>query len=258
MEIKARQSATKVVLIFLGTRGGIARRSRRHRRHSSLLIQYRDARIMIDCGADWLTKLSSIAPTAIVLTHAHPDHADGLAKGAQCPVYAEKKTLDSLKGFPIHDRRVMPAHRSVLIHGVRFIAYPVQHSIRAPAVGYRISVKGARFFYVPDVAGLPNALNTLRGVDVYIGDGANMTRSMVRKRNGRQIGHASIVTQLGWCKLAGVHRAIFTHCGSPIVRGEARALNAAVRQLGRAQGIDACLACDGNRLSLSGAVGGAV
>jgi hypothetical protein len=67
---------------------------------------------------------------------------------------------------------------------VRFKAYPVQHSVRAPAVGYRVSAKGARFFYVPDVAGLPDAPNTLRGISVYIGDGATMTRSMVRKKNG--------------------------------------------------------------------------
>jgi glyoxylase-like metal-dependent hydrolase (beta-lactamase superfamily II) len=79
--IKVRQQATMVDLTFLGTRGELAIRSRRHRRHSSLLIQYNDARIMIDCGADWLGRLSSVAPTAIVLTHAHPDHAWGLAKG---------------------------------------------------------------------------------------------------------------------------------------------------------------------------------
>jgi phosphoribosyl 1,2-cyclic phosphodiesterase len=250
--IKVRQRATIIDLTFLGTRGELAIRSRRHRRHSSLLIQHNDARIMIDCGADWLGRLSSVAPTAIVLTHAHPDHAWGLAEGAPCPVYASKETLDLLRGFPIRDRREMPRQKSVVIDGVRFKAYSVQHSIRAPAVGYRVSVKGVRFFYVPDVAGLPDAPNTLRGISVYIGDGATMTRSMVRKKNGTLIGHAPMTGQLSWCKMAGVRRAIFTHCGSPIVRGNARVLNAAIRRLGRAQGIDARLACDGNRLSLSG------
>lgn len=207
---------------------------------------------MIDCGADWLGRLSSVAPTAIILTHAHPDHARGLAKGAPCPVYASKKTLDLLHGFPIQDRREMPIKKSVMIGGVRFEAYPVQHSVRAPAVGYRVSAKGVSFFYVPDVAGLPDVPNALRGINVYIGDGATMTRSMVRKKNGTLIGHAPMTGQLSWCKMAGVRRAIFTHCGSPIVRGNARVLSAAIRRLGRAQGIDARLACDGNRLSLSG------
>jgi ribonuclease BN (tRNA processing enzyme) len=250
------QRTTAVDLTFLGTRGGIAVRSRRHRRHSSLLIQHNDARIMIDCGADWLGRLSSVAPTAIVLTHAHPDHAWGLAKGAPCPVYASKETLEFLHRFPIHDRREMPRQKSVMIGGVRFKAYPVQHSIRAPAVGYRVSAKGTRFFYVPDVAGLPDAPNALRGIDVYIGDGATMKRSMVRKKKGTLIGHAPMTVQLGSCKMAGVRRAIFTHCGSPIVRGKARVLSASVRRLGREQGIDACLASDGNRLSLSGGARG--
>lgn len=243
---------TAVNLTFLGTRGGIAIRSRRHRRHSSLLIQHNDARIMIDCGADWLGRLASVAPTAIVLTHAHPDHAWGLAKGAPCPVYASKKTLNLLHGFPIHDRREMPLQKSVVIDGVRFRAYPVQHSVRAPAVGYRVSAKGVRLFYVPDVAGLSDAPNALRGINVYIGDGATMMRSMVRKKDGTLIGHAPMTVQLSWCKKAGIRRAIFTHCGSPIVRGKARVLSVAIRRLGREQGIDARLACDGKRLSLSG------
>ena len=240
------------ILTFLGTRGGIVGRSRRHWRHSSLLIKHGDARIMIDCGTDWLARLLRIAPTTIVLTHAHPDHAQGLAKDVPCPVYASKKTLDSLKRFPIRDRREMPARKSVMIDGVQFKAYPVQHSIRAPAVGYRVSVKGVNFFYAPDVAKLPDMLDVLRGIDVYIGDGATVARSMVRKKNGRLIGHAPITVQLGWCKLAGVQRAIFTHCGSPIVRGKARELSAAIRRLGQEQGIDARIASDGDRFSLSG------
>jgi len=131
---------------FLGTRGGIEIHSRRHRRHSSLLVEHHDARIMIDCGADWLGRLRSVAPTAIVLTHAHFDHAFGLAEGAPCPVHATKETLDLLHRFPIHEPRRMPVRRSVTIDGVIFKAFPVRHSIRAPAVGYRVSAEESCFF----------------------------------------------------------------------------------------------------------------
>jgi phosphoribosyl 1,2-cyclic phosphodiesterase len=236
-------------LTFLGTRGEIEVRSRRHRRHSALLVCQDDARIMIDCGADWLNRLGAIAPTAIVLTHAHPDHAWGLAKGAPCPVYATTQTLGLLQRFPICDRRKMPLRRFVSIGGLRFTAIPVQHSIRAPAVGYRVSGRTGSFFYVPDVANLPNASDTLRRADVYIGDGATIRRSMVRKTNTNLIGHAPITMQLDWCAKANVRCAIFTHCGSPIVRGDVRALNASVQQLGYDHGIDARLACDGDRLT---------
>ena len=126
-------------LTFLGTRGAIDIRSRRHRRHSALLVEHRDARLMIDCGADWLGRLSVIAPTAIILTHAHPDHAAGLAAGAPCPVYATKETLNLLRRLPIRDRCGMPLQRMITIGELRLTAFPVQHSIEAPAVGYCVA-----------------------------------------------------------------------------------------------------------------------
>ena len=36
----------------------------------------------------------------------------------------------------------------------------------------------------------------LGAVDLYVGDGASLTRSIVRRRDGRRIGHASIATRL--------------------------------------------------------------
>ena len=239
-------------LTFLGTRGEIGLSTRRHRRHSALLVRHNDAGIMIDCGTDWLGQLGAIAPTAIVLTHAHPDHAAGLSKGAPCPVYGTKNTLALLKKFPIRQPRVIPLRKSVVICGVRFKAFPVQHSIRAPAVGYRVSAQGSSFFYLPDVAGFPGATAALRGIDVYIGDGATMRRWMVRHTGGTLIGHAPMAVQLRWCESAGIRRAIFTHCGSPTVRGDARLMDALVQKLGREHGVDARIASDGSRLSIPG------
>lgn len=236
-------------LVFLGTRGEIKIRSRRHRRHSSLLVRHNDARIMVDCGSDWLHLLPAIAPTAIVLTHAHPDHAWGLAEGAPCPVYATTETYCLLHGFPVRQWRRMPLGRAVVISGVRFKACTVQHSIRAPAVGYHMSAEGRSLFYLPDVAWLPNASRALRGIDVYIGDGATLTRPLVRRRAETLIGHATIVTQLDWCRQAHVPQAIFSHCGSQVVGGDARRLNALLRRLGHERDVEASFACDGLRLS---------
>lgn len=78
-------------LTFLGTRGEIEAHTRRHRMQTSLLVSYRSADVMVDCGFGWLGKLNRVDPSAIMLTHAHPDHAWGLKRGAPCPVYAPDK-----------------------------------------------------------------------------------------------------------------------------------------------------------------------
>src|SRR3974390_3231288 len=101
-------ASTQMRLIFLGTRGGIKLRSRRHWRHSTLLIEQSATRVMIDCGEDWRGRIGMIAPAAIILTHAHPDHAAGLTKGAPCSVYAPAETIDLLRRYPVADWRKIP------------------------------------------------------------------------------------------------------------------------------------------------------
>lgn len=148
-------------LRFLGTRGEIERRSAEHRRHSALLV----GRVLVDCGLDLLDDLDRLRPRAIVLTHAHRDHAGGLRHGAPCPVWATEEVWAGIR----------------------------------------------------------------------------------RYRDGVPIGHASIRTQLDWCAEHGVARAVFTHCGSQIVRSPAAAAKA-VTALAGERGMNAALAHDGLEL----------
>ena len=104
--------------------------------------------------------------------------------------------LGLVRRFPLRDRRSVPIKKAMTIGGITFKAYPVQHSIRAPAVGYRVTTKVGSFFYIPDVAKLADVAAALGGVSVYIGDGATMRRSMVRVRGRTLIGHAPITAQL--------------------------------------------------------------
>ena len=86
---------------------------------------------------------------------------------------------------------------------------------------------------------------------LYVGDGASIVRSMVRVRDHVMIGHAPIIAQLRWCEAEGVARAIFTHCGSGIVKGDARRIEARIRELGREHGVDASVARDGLTIELA-------
>jgi hypothetical protein len=68
---------------------------------------------------------------------------------------------------------------------------------------------------------------------------------MVRDAGGVPIGHASIMRQLEWCGSAGVRRAVFTHCGSPIVVGDEDTISDQIAQAGRRIGVGTRLAHDG-------------
>jgi phosphoribosyl 1,2-cyclic phosphodiesterase len=126
---------------------------------------------------------------------------------------------------------------------------PVQHSIRAPAVGYRISCGKSVVFYVPDVLSIPDSDRAFANVDLYVGDGASLRRPIQRQHDGTRVGHASVATQIEWCAAAGIRRAIFTHCGTGAVTHE-RKTELAVIALGEGLRIDAHVAIDGLKVSL--------
>jgi hypothetical protein len=238
-------------LTLLGTRAEIEARLYRHRRHSALVIERNDARIMIDRGADWLHCLRRIALTAIV--HAHADHAAGPINGAPCPVYARRPRCGCsvarrlLTGALYHFAGpcALGACGSAPSQCVTpFVLLPSPIAGR-PTVPALLSAQYRR---------KPKAADTLRQIDIYRGDRATMSRSMARRKAGMLVRTCTpIVRQLAWCAKAHVRRAIFTYCGSPIVRAPPRSLDALIDRLGRKQGIEARAARDGDRLSVRAA-----
>lgn len=238
-----------VKLTFLGTRGYIRLRSRAHRRHTSTLVSYRGRKVLLDYGEDWVGMAETIAPQAILITHAHPDHAFGLRRGAPCPVYATPLTWKSLDRFPVPPelRRTLSPPEPVRVQNLLVVAFPVVHSVLAPAVGYRITAGKVTMFYVPDVVRIPHLREAFSGVRLYVGDGATVSRPLLRKdkKSGQPIGHTAIVRQLDWCATHGVRTMIVTHCGSTIVRSDPRRVRSELRCLAMERGVDLEVAYDG-------------
>lgn len=237
-------------LTFLGTRGNIEARTDRHRRHSSLLVSYREKNVMIDAGEDWLGEVADLNPDAIVITHAHPDHAWGLKKGAPCPVWAPEIAWKEMGSYPIDEKHTVEHRQPTQVCGITFEAFPVEHSTVAPAVGYRIAAGKPVIFYSPDVVYIEDRAEALENVRVYVGDGATVTRSMVRLQGKKLVGHAPVRTQLTWCQKEGVPRAVFTHCGSGIVAGDEPEVIAEIGALAQERGVEAEVAYDGMQIVL--------
>jgi phosphoribosyl 1,2-cyclic phosphodiesterase len=239
-----------VKLHFHGTRGYIEVQTKRHRRHSVCTVSYRRSRVTIDCGEDWLDRLEELKARSILITHAHPDHAGGLARGSHCPVYATGEAWETLQAYPIEQRRRVRPRESFRIGELHIEAFPVAHSTRAPAVGYRISGGRVTVFYVPDLVFIEEREEALRGVKVYIGDGAAITRSLVRKPGEELIGHTPVRTQLTWCQKFGVPHMIVTHCGTRIVENDPGSAPKRIGELARERGVKAEIARDGMEVVL--------
>lgn len=240
-----------IKIVFLGTRGEIKPKTKRHGKHTSTLICYKGKRLLIDCGYSWLGKLNKIKPDYILLTHAHPDHAWGLKNGSPCPVYATKETWKIINEYPIEPskKHIIKPRKAKCIIGIRFEAFPVLHSLICPAVGYRITCGSLKFFYVPDVAYIPNIEEAFKGIKFYIGDGATIVRPMIRLKGKEIFGHANIRQQLTWCKKNKVPMMIITHCGSDIVKNEKKALKQ-IEKLAKERKVQVRLAHDGWKIKI--------
>lgn len=236
-------------LTFHGTLGSLERGNARHARQSVLELTRGHGRVLLDCGRDWREKLPALKPDAIVLTHAHPDHVDGLAEGAPCPVFADAATWQRIADFPLAQRRRIERRRPFSVCGLCFEAFRVRHSLRAPAVGLRIRAGRAGIFYCPDLAQLPERRAALRGVQLYIGDGSSFGKRLLRREYNIPCGHAPLPSQLAWCAREGVPRLLATHCGEEIIDDEAKVAKN-LRALAARHGMEAAIAWDGMTLEV--------
>lgn len=239
-------------VIFLGTRGGIKARSAEHYQHASLLLEEGHDRIMIDCGTDWLAYLNIIQPTAVIITHAHADHVGGLKCGAPCPVYATGETFDRIKRYPLSTKITITPCVPFDVGGIEFVPFALEHSLHAPAVGYRITHGKQALFYAPDIVSIIKQKTALHDVSLYIGDGALIDRTLlIRKHEHERTGHTSIREQLSWCQKAGIPSALITHCGTEIVTGQPSIINEKIAQLGITYDVSVKLAYDGLIINLT-------
>lgn len=222
-------------------------RTKQHYMHTATLICYKGKCVMIDCGLDWLDKINKVNPDAIILTHAHPDHAWGLKNGAPCPVYATRESwrVKEIKKFHIKEKIIIPIQKKIDIYGITFEAFTQKHSLLCPGVGYRITAGKVTIYHSGDVISINKRHAALKNVKLYIGDGATITHPLVRRKNDKIFGHTTIRAQLGWCQKEKVPRAVITHCGTEIVADKSGKAMAKVMQMAKERNVEVSIAYDG-------------
>jgi ribonuclease BN (tRNA processing enzyme) len=242
-----------VRLRFYGTKGYVEEESPSHAGHSAFTIEHRGFRLLCDCGENRKALLPEIAPDAIFLSHAHPDHSWGLSDGTDAPVHASAITHEILQEFPIARRITMEPGALKKVGPFRLTIFPVIHSVRCPGVGVRIAAGKRTILYSGDIIAFEQPDQALPEADLYIGDGSTLTGSLVRRHaSGALMGHTTVRAQLGWLGRYGTPRAVFSHFGKgPIEMGDG-ALSEKLEQLAKekAPGCRVRAATDGLELSL--------
>jgi ribonuclease BN (tRNA processing enzyme) len=242
-----------MLIEFPGTKGEIEESSTKHKYHSSLIVRYKRTNILIDLGLKFNPKLLKGIRKFdyILITHAHPDHYIWTLKEedkVDVPVYLTRDTLDYGKYRP-ENYIIIETDRKYILEDFEITAYKVIHSLRCPAVGYR--VKGDKsLIYTPDIVDFEQDKGmVLNDIDMLIADGSSLNINMVRKRNSMLFGHTRVKTIIGWCKKYGVKKLVITHCGKQIVNMESIELNKKLKSYTDGD-IDVKVAIDGYKIDL--------
>jgi len=210
-----------MIIGFPGTKGEIEESSARHKYHSSLTLDYKETKVLIDFGVkhnpELISKINDY--DFLLITHAHPDHYIWSLKNEsriKIPVYITKVTFDYGKYKP-GNYIIIENNKEIDLKDFKIIAYKVFHSLRCPAVAYKISAD-KNIIYAPDILDFEDdKKDVLDGVDMLIADGASLNINMVRRRGDKFFGHTRVKTIIGWCKKYNINQLIVTHCGRQIV-----------------------------------------
>ena len=212
---------TMIKLAFLGTKGEIEEETPVHRFHSSMTVESGGTKLLVDYGLLHRYSLDEIALDAILITHAHPDHYSWLKEDVptDIPVYLTQESLDYGKFRPRNAHVVAPMEQ-FKVGAFDCMAYRVIHSIRCPAVGWKLMVAGKTLVYNSDLVDIVEKDAMLAGVDCYIGDGSAIKANLVRRQGDVLFGHTRIITQVHWCEKHGIKHMIFNHLGKETLREE--------------------------------------
>jgi len=143
-------------------------------RGNAMLIEYGSTLLMVDCGlplkiVEERLRLVAREPrdvTALLVTHEHTDHAQGVAKFARrynTPLWMTPGTASAVRGLT--RVQMLSSHRDLTIGEIHVQPYPVPHDAREPCQ-FTFAAGGRRIGLLTDAGHVtPHMLERLAPCD---------------------------------------------------------------------------------------------
>ena len=160
---------------------------RDNRLRSSILIEYKNKNIVVDCGPDFrqqMLRTNTTKVDAILFTHEHADHTAGLDdvrpisfKHGKIPIYAHNRVIENLKkrfDYLFNKKNDYPGSPHVFPNIIENKKFKIDEIEILPItyMHHKLQVYGFRindFAYVTDLKLITkNELDKLRNLDVLI------------------------------------------------------------------------------------------
>jgi ribonuclease BN (tRNA processing enzyme) len=194
----------------------IEKRKTLHRKGSCFELQINGRKYLIDCGTGNENQAKRKDIDVIFSTHAHPDHADGLAEGTSKPlVYLYSENEEVFSAYKIEAvQRVQENETVILDEHIQAIPSPVLHSVIRPAVAWIFLIEDMKVIIGPDVLEYKDK-DILIKADLICLDGSSLFIKLERKRkkDDARFGHYRLLDAVKWCEKANVKQGIVVHVG---------------------------------------------
>lgn len=182
-------------------------------------------------GIAEMLSLKKVKPTYVLIEHIHEDVIGGLheLRSMKPIVFATKdsweflrkhyKALSGQKGEfeDLYDFKryiINPDKAFTIGDKGQIVIGPIQVAHAKPgdpaALAFKIAIGNKVVWHCSDILDIPQK-KVLKDVDLYIGDGASLTRGIKQGEDG--YGHASIEEQLKWTEETNIPRVYFTQIG---------------------------------------------
>ncbi|MBS4537106.1 MBL fold metallo-hydrolase [Clostridium sp. D2Q-11] len=192
---------------------------------SGYLLEYKDTKILIDCGNGILSRLQKFCPVnkldAIILTHLHSDHisdifimkyALGINKNIQkdiktVPVYTangDKYLIENMNYNDCFEIKFIDEDNSINIGDIKFDFIKTKHPVETYAI--RATSGNKKFIYSSDTAYFEELIEFSKNADLFLCE-----VGILSKDKNEEILHLTPQEASDIANKAKVKRLVLTH-----------------------------------------------